>query len=311
MKIGKALLISSLLLFSCLFAVFGHTATIHNQDVCLALLGYSYKQDFNKVTDKNTRLIFNVIADALTLAVDYQAIKKTDVNNTTYSELEKQDAADDDIINTNTRGSEKYNDIKRNLMQLGQTNLSGYGIPNLNAASGFFSLGVGKHRFYNHQGFYADENGRYGDNEKRIQRWTAGKKLLIGCIRAALSCTPQTAEVIAVIAYYAHMVGDLAEGAQSSMEQMKPIDTIQGLVTQLFLDLDKALKKGSFSDDPEIMSLVDNAREKLNGKSTPDQVKWTFGACFPELVKKLLPYKDLQFCQTPITESMIFQERRY
>ena len=311
MKVFKIITIFSVLLFFSPFVVFGHTSTIHNQDVCLALLGYSYKQDFNKVTDKKTRLIFNVIADALTLAVDYQAIKKTDVNGITYSELEQQDAADDDIINTNTRGSEKYNDIKRNLMQLGQTNLSEYHIPNLNAASGFFCLGVGNHRFYNHQGFYADEEGLYEKNEKRIQRWTAGKKLLIGCIGAALSCQSQTAEVIAVIAYYAHMVGDLAEGAQSSIKQMEPINTIQGLLTQLFLNLNKALEKSSFADDSEIKSLVDNAREKLNGKCTPDQVKWTFGACFPELIKKLLPHKDLQFCQTPITESMIFQERRY
>lgn len=81
------------------------------------------------------------------------------------------------------------------------------------------SLGAGTHRYYNHQGFFFEEQ----DNVKRRKRWLIGRdEILIPSVAAAfnLSVNDQKAVMISCIAYYIHMIGDVQKGSLKSMCQL-------------------------------------------------------------------------------------------
>ena len=82
------------------------------------------------------------------------------------------------------------------------------------------SLGAGTHRYYNHQGFFFEEQ----NNVKRRKRWLIGRdEILIPSGAAAfnLNVNDQKAVMIACIAYYIHMIGDIHEGSLRSMRQLE------------------------------------------------------------------------------------------
>ncbi len=81
------------------------------------------------------------------------------------------------------------------------------------------SLGAGTHRYYNHQGFFFEDPF----NEMRKERWLIGRdEILIPSTAAAFNLTVNDpkARIIACIAYYIHMIGDIQEGNLKSMNQL-------------------------------------------------------------------------------------------
>lgn len=98
------------------------------------------------------------------------------------------------------------------------------------------SLGAGTHRYYNHQGFFFEDPF----NEMRKERWLIGRdEILIPSTAAAFNLTinDPKAGIIACIAYYIHMIGDIQEGSLKSMYQL---GNYQKLLRKFSNDLETA-----------------------------------------------------------------------
>ncbi|WP_300792468.1 hypothetical protein [uncultured Bacteroides sp.] len=218
-RINRTTLLIFILLFSFLSGVYPFSAPRHNTDIGAILYGIDTWKDMQKhgQSNYNDLLSYYIVSDAVVFAVDYQAI--------------------------GDNSSEKYESLKENI---GKTSHP-FSLPN---KAEFITTGGGSHRAYNHQGFYFNYLANYefmGISEeaaqKRQQRWELGRdKVLKPSVAAAfgLGFNDPRVELISVFAYYAHMIGDLAEGEQSSKEQMKELSTYSGLLSSFIKDINSA-----------------------------------------------------------------------
>lgn len=210
------------LFFFILTNVFPFAAEGHNTDIGAIIYGIdTWKQMEKHGKDNyNDLLSYYIVSDAVVFAVDYQAI--------------------------GDKSAEKYDSLQKNI----QNTSHSFILPD---RLSFITTGGGSHRAYNHQGFYINyvEKQKYLNisedvAQKREQRWKLGRdEVLIPAVAAAfgLERTDPRAELISVFAYYAHMIGDLAEGEQSSKAQMKDLSTYSGLLTTCINDIRNAASK--------------------------------------------------------------------
>ena len=226
-------------LFSFLSAGYPFSAPRHNADIGAILYGIDTWKDMQRhgQSNYNDILSYYIVSDAVVFAVDYQAI--------------------------GDNSSEKYESLKENI---GKTSHS-FSLPD---KSEFITTGGGSHRAYNHQGFYFNYLANFafmGISEevaqKRQQRWELGRdKVLKPSVAAAfgLGFDDPRVELISVFAYYAHMIGDLAEGEQSSKEQMKELSTYSGLLSSFIKDINTARKRCQQYPSHNIYLLIREAR---------------------------------------------------
>lgn len=198
-----------LFLFPCF--IFAKGKVGHGNDILYVLYDYEDEDELEaKGTDKE-KLAYFIVRDAVALAIDEQGIKKVDTQK-------------------------HLDDLKENLRKT----KFGKNIT-LPSSSEFPSLGMGQHRAYNHQGFYYDYRDK-NDPQKYFNRWMLGRdRVLIPAVSAAFDIPlgDYKAEALAIIFYYVHMAGDLCEGQESSVRQLKPINTYSRLID----DFDSAERK--------------------------------------------------------------------
>lgn len=216
-KIRKLLLIF-LLLYILTASLFCKDSTGHNADILEIIYGFS---DYNKFieeygSESDIVLSYWIVSDSAAFAIDEQGMGK---NEDKYASLQKN-------VATSKTGASLI----------------------LPSYSKFPSIGGGSHRAYNHQGFYwnYDERTDLEGVNKYLERWLLGRdKILIPCVATAfgLSIGDAKAEVIAVIVYYSHMIGDLLEGTERSVQQMTNITSYYYLMMNLESDLQIALEK--------------------------------------------------------------------
>lgn len=190
----------------------------HNADILEIIYGYTdYDKFINEYgTDSDIVLSYWIASDSAAFAIDEQGMGKTE---------------------------DKYNSLQANV----SASKTGASLI-LPFYSQFPSTGGGSHRAYNHQGFYwnYDERTDTEGGNKYLERWMLGRdEILIPCIATAfgLSVGDAKAEAIAVIVYYSHMIGDLFEGTERSVQQMTNITSYYYLMMNLESDLQVALWK--------------------------------------------------------------------
>lgn len=228
LAMNKGLLFVLLLIFLSPFTLFamskkgkkGKDSYSHGKDILYVLYGYTEER---KLTLEEKKA-YHIINDAVAFAIDEQGNGKT---------------------------KPSYDKFKQNVYE---TRLgAGISLPDY---SEFISTGGGKHRAYNHQGFYWD----YRDEEpKYLERWELGRdRILIPAVSAAFDIPigDYRAEALAIIFYYIHMVGDLYEGKNSSIGQLGPIQRHALLLSQFQSDEEKLLStnygtpRNIFMDEP-------------------------------------------------------------
>ena len=171
----------------------------HNKDICkIFYQEKSYKRIGIGIES------YYLLTDALVIAIDHSNPAH---HKKLFSELEKR-------LNNSKTGSNVQ-------------------LPSFYALK---SLGAGTHRYYNHQGFFFEEP----DNEMRRERWLIGRdEILIPSTAVAfnLAVNDPKAELIACIAYYIHMIGDIQEGSLKSMHRL---DNYRKLLCSFSNDLETA-----------------------------------------------------------------------
>ena len=187
--------------------------SVHRLDILASVYGYDlWEKDNWDDIPKDVQNSYEILSEAATYAIDYNGTRQS--NQPSYKKLQEN-------INKTSHP---------------------FILPDI---SEFTSLGQGTHRAYNHQGFYYQyeerstiswENGESIEENKYRKRWILGRdKLLIPATAAAfgLDLNDPRAEVIAIFAYYSHMLGDVAAGEESSIKQMGKLSEFFSLLQEL------------------------------------------------------------------------------
>ena len=203
----KTKVIFAVLLCIVSFPCFSHSSAIHNNQLIAALYGYEEGWTAMKIRPASTKVPYYLISDAAYIAIDY---------------------------NGSASGAKKLTAINDNLKLLGKQPL---------AEMEWDSLGGGKHRAYNHQGFYFE----YTDDSVKARRWTQGRDLLVKVVGAALGIDALRAEIVANEVYTTHMLGDLEEGSIRSIKQHGRLQTISGTIDDFADNLTKQNNKTGLS----------------------------------------------------------------
>jgi hypothetical protein len=192
--------------------IFSASGDFHNVHIGYTIFGYKSYEELNKALnplgienyDNTTLSAYYLLSNASQLAIDFTNAKQL------TSDEETQ-------LYRNTK--ERYNK-------------SGNILPDARS----FEITDYEHRNVCHQGFdhiYTDAFGSV--NDERNRRWLkVGRPVLINAAKAAFSTDTVTAEFIAMITYYTHMVADLAEGNSNCMKSLK---SFKGLVDELLLKI--------------------------------------------------------------------------
>ena len=213
----------------------------HNTDIGAVLYGIGSWKEMAK-QDTNTLLSYYIMSDACYFAVDYP------VGNRDYL----------------------YQDLQNNINQTKHK----FVLPDIRTL--YVSVWGGKHRIYNHQGFYFNyEEAQQSGNLKidmplatyREKRWMIGRdQVLIPAAASAfgLSKEDPRAEVVALFAYYAHMLGDTFEGDTSEMQTIKDM---RGLISELEREVNVVFNERKISKPSSITSMqseLNKARKRCS-----------------------------------------------
>ena len=236
----------------------------HNTDVGAVLYGVGSWKEMKK-KDEKTLTSYYIMSDATYFAIDYPVGHRDDE----YSQLQ------DNINRTDNE----------------------FVLPNLRELS--VSTWGGNHRIYNHQGFYFNYEEAQGAGrlavafdvaEKRNERWLAGRdEVLIPAAAAAfgLQRNDPKAEIIALFAYYAHMIGDTFEGKTSDMQA---IGNFRGLLIEFEKECELAFRKGNLRQPASLTGLF-NALErhrliisKLSSYANYSEIKNIFMSYVPSII---------------------------
>ena len=178
--------------------IWAHGAGIHSEQLCHVLFGYQSAAELNAKTNPQTKEAYELIRRAIAVAID--ETNKGDKHSTDYTNL--------------------------------RANLVGrVRIPEPAA----FKITNKFHRQVCHQGFDYIYN-----NPTSQARWQTGRQLLINVVSEAFGkprpLNPSTAEFIAMISYYTHLIGDLEKGETHSMKGSNStvnIGTYSGMLSEL------------------------------------------------------------------------------
>ncbi len=205
------------------FTCFAKNAEGHNEDILYIIYDSSDYYSFAKKSSPDVLHSYWIVSDASAFAIDEQGMNKD---------------------------QKKYKDLQDNVKKT-RTGFD-YSFP---AYSEFLSIGGGSHRAYNHQGFYYDYRDRTMKGEdgietnKYLDRWELGRdKVLIPAVAAAFGIERNEqqivkAEAIAIIVYYSHILGDLYEGSERSVNQLGHIANFYFMLMELESDLYDCLKR--------------------------------------------------------------------
>lgn len=207
------ILFSIILIFISTPALFAFGQSVHRLDILASVYGYDlWEKDNWDDIPKDVQESYEILSYAATYAIDYNGTRQSNQPN--------------------------YKKLQENINKTSHP----FVLPNI---SEFTSLGQGTHRAYNHQGFYYQYEERtvtIWENEESIEenkyrrRWLLGRdELLIPATAAAfgLDLNDPRAEVIAIFAYYSHMIGDVAAGEESSIKQMGKLSEFFSLLQEL------------------------------------------------------------------------------
>ena len=174
----------------------------HNNDIGQCIYGIDSWNEMKKQPN-HVKYSFYIVSDAVAIAVDFRGGQ-----------------------NTNTR---KYNYLQENIWKTS----SPFSLPEISSFERIPGR-VGDHRDYNHQGFYAEySSSDYENADFKKRRWELGRdQLLIPAVASAfgLNVSDPKAELIALFAYYTHMLGDVFEGVEASKNQMRGISDYYSLL---------------------------------------------------------------------------------
>lgn len=252
----KKLILLFLLLNFC-FLCFSLGTEGHSDDMAYIFYEYDSVSDLSKNAPADEKLSFEIMSSGVAFAIDEQGMGKSVA---LYRKFEEN-------ISSTKQGKN-------------------YTLP---AYSEFPSLGGGRHRAYNHQGYYWDYRDKYIDSDgksvstekvreasnydtnvatdgwtnKYLERWIMGReKILKPAVASAfnLEVEDYRIEPIAIMFYYAHMLGDLYEGARASINQMGDITTNYYLIMQMKSDLEDSLRSSS----SEVYQYLEN--DIMNGR---------------------------------------------
>ena len=241
------LIISYLFLF--LFPLFAKGKFGHGNDILNVLYGYADESVLETIGSEKEKQAYYIVRDAVAFAIDEQGMGREQTIND-YNRLKER------IGKTSVGASVKLPDY-----------------------SEFPSLGGGLHRAYNHQGFYY----RYED-DKYLERWELGRdRILIPSVSAAFDIPlgDYRAEAMAIILYYIHMVGDLYEGTDRSVNQLGPIKNNYYLLSKLQSDEELILKnnygkpRNIFMDEPMYNSFQRIKRSVSHARSRKSAFDFT------------------------------------
>lgn len=131
-----------------------------------------------------------------------------------------------------------YNDLIENISKINPKTAK-----KLPSIEDLTPLNGGSHRFYNHQGYNAD----YGiDTSKRAKLWEYNRdKILKPSVSASFGLKPNSAlvDIVSAELYSIHMFGDLQEGQERSIKQMKGISSDVSRPVGIINDFDSVLDK--------------------------------------------------------------------
>lgn len=229
-----------LMLVLCLDGLAAHNAGQHSNQICNVVFGFSNSGELHIATSKSiggskTDKANQLLGQAAAVAIDFhnQMNRDSDIRNEAYKKLE-----------SNLLGAVKL-PRPRELAIVTQ---------------------VGKHRQVCHQGF-----DYYYGNPEHNARWQKGRKLLIDVAAYAFGnprpINSATAEFIAMIVYYTHLIGDLEEGETDSLGG---IGNYAGMKNEL---ANQISNYGKRLQNPALVTTLVSELRKLNLPATkPEQL---------------------------------------
>ena len=239
----------------------------HNTDIGAIIYKAPNWKEMKK-KDQNTLLSYYILSDAAYFAIDYPVGRRDDV----YPELQ------DNINRTRNK----------------------FVLPPLQIL--YFSTWGGKHRMYNHQGFYfnyeeAQKTGKLKTDAQtassRMNRWLIGRdQVLIPAAASAfgLALNNPKSEIIALFAYYAHMIGDVFHGDTKDMSKIK---SFRGLCAEFERECDFAFSKGNTTKPNSLQYLYEELREKRENMDDSSlypvylDIKNIMGIYIPQIIQEM------------------------
>ena len=229
-----------IVLFLCLNGLAAHKAGPHSNQICNVVFGFANSEELHIATSKSiggskTDKANQLLGQAAAVAIDFinKMERDSDIETKDYKKLE-----------SNIAGAVRL-PRPRELAIVTQ---------------------VGKHRQVCHQGF-----DYYYGNPEYNARWQKGRELLIDVAAYAFGnprpINSATAEFIAMIVYYTHLIGDLEKGETDSLGG---IGNYAGMKNEL---ANQISIYGKRLQNPALVTTLVSELRKLNLPSTkPEQL---------------------------------------
>lgn len=260
----------------------------HNQHIGYTVFGYPNWKSM-KNAPIYTKLPYYVITDAIALAIDFTNSKNKNKliredNSTLYEKISPK----------------KYEELKKNIKAINSKGSLSY-----KDLSSFFQI-KGKHRTFNHQGFFYS----YQPKSNESKRWEAGRDdILIPSIKIAFNTTEDIATLIAIIAYYTHLFGDLLKGETVSLGSIgNTLGMIDAFKTDLNTQVNKITNNKLFYLYQNFITEINNLNTVLKDikiiaplyydyKLWPVMMMDIMGHHCPQIIKYLLGNTKITFNQ--------------